>query len=780
MLNRNHNYKTTIRGRHNLCLAHLLKLVLPLLLILPLSVSSQEAEKPADVPDTAYQPLVYSNDDTETCLEVNRAVFARHYANQDMSYESLASDALKSYLEALDYRRMIFLSSDIAAFEQNYASRMNDILRDCNLEPAYNIFNTYRKKSMDRYEKLLTGLEERINNIDYSRNEYWHSNRKESDLPYPANPKEADHLWHADIKNTALAMRLQGKSSTDTVTAIRKQISTQRRNMRKVYSSDVLSAYLNAYLQLFDMHTSYFPPARSEDFNISMRLSLDGIGALLRQEGDYTKVAEVMSGGPADRQGELKAGDRITGVAQGLGDYENIIGWRLDKVVEKIRGPRNSTVRLKVIDAGTTGQEQFREISIVRGKVKLEKQAAKKEIIDVEYRGVVRRVGVVVLPSFYLDFDAQRQRERDYRSSSRDVDRLLSELVKAEPPVDGLIIDLRSNSGGSLAEANNVTGMFIEQGPSVQVRHSNGRLQRWGKPRRGKYYDKPLAVLMNRASASASEIFAAAMQDYGRAVIIGSRSYGKGTVQSLHPLSEGQIKVTDAKFYRISGASTQRRGVIPDVLYPAIYDVTTVGESVSEHALEWDQIHKVRHRDFYDIASIRGELQQLHESRTTDHPEFNYLREREKFRVDRRQRNKVLSLNETQRKMNHEQDKMQEETLKKIRDSATKDSAQSTTQVITANANTSTALAALHSTTTLNAGPGLKQLAKKEDKDKTAKKDKKGSKASKTKEDPLLVEAALILMDSIQILDPKRLISTNMSKPHSLHTPQQEAATAAP
>lgn len=692
-----------------------------------------------------YSPLTLSAEQTKLCLEINKVVFSRHYAHADVDTKVLAGKTLDTYVGNLDYRRMVLLRGDISTFKHAYAKLMPSALIKCNLKPAYAIFNTYRKKALDRYNKTLQGLEEQIARFDYSVDEVWISDRKKMKLPYPKNRAEADDLWRRNLKNQVLGLELIGKKAPEIVSTIRERLIDERRNLRSLYSSDVLALYINSYLQLLDTHTGYFPPTRSEDFNISMRLSLEGIGAMLRQDGEYTKVTDVLAGGPASKQSNLKSGDRIIGVAQGLGEYENVIGWRLDKVIEKIRGPRNSTVRLKVLAPENNTYEEARDISIVRDKVKLEQQAAKKSVVEVEYEGALRRIGVVTLPSFYLDFSAQRRREADYRSSTRDVSKLLGALEKEGDGIDGLIIDLRNNAGGSLVEANTLTGMFIETGPTVQVRHSDGRVRRHGKLRRSRYYNRPLAVLVNRGSASASEIFGAAIQDHGRGVVIGTTSYGKGTVQSLHTLSKGQVKITDAKFYRISGASTQRRGVIPDVLFPPTYDVELLGEDTLEFALEWDQMTSVRHRHFYDIGSITEQLRQLHAERTLNHPEFEYLRQLAVVRDERKhRRNQGVPLSEEKRKARHEEDKQRKTQLDDIR----RPKPVTTTATTTTGTSTSSKTVVIARETTASTDGDNKKIASTH-KPTERQSERKGE----SEEDPFLVETALILLDSMRLLN---------------------------
>ncbi|MEM1154058.1 MAG: carboxy terminal-processing peptidase, partial [Pseudomonadota bacterium] len=350
------------------------------------------------------------------------------------------------------------------------------------------------------------------------------------------------------------------------------------------------------------------------------------IGAVLQQEDEFTKVARLVAKGPADKQGELKPADRIIGVGQGVeGPIEDVIGWRLDEVVELIRGPKDSTVRLQVIPAKSKAGDKHKVVTIVRNKVKLEEQSAQKSIIEVPDGDRMIKVGVIDIPAFYIDFDAMRRGDDDYKSTTRDVKVLLQELQ--DEGVEGIVMDLRNNGGGSLQEANELTGLFIEYGPTVQIRHSSRRVWRDGKRLKTNYYDGPLVVLINRLSASASEIFAGAIQDYGRGLIVGDRSFGKGTVQTLIPLSEGQLKITESKFYRISGDSTQHRGVVPDLTFPALFDHDQIGESSLDNALSWDQINPVRHHRYNDLSSVVPLVTAMYEERSAANPDFVYLQD---------------------------------------------------------------------------------------------------------------------------------------------------------
>jgi carboxyl-terminal processing protease len=346
----------------------------------------------------------------------------------------------------------------------------------------------------------------------------------------------------------------------------------------------------------------------------------------LQLEDEYTKVARLVPKGPADKQGELHASDRIVGVGQDEdGEIEDVVGWRLDEVVELIRGPKDSTVRLEVIPAKSKSSDQRKVITIVRNKVKLEEQSAQKKILDIPNGEQTLKVGVIDIPAFYIDFEAMRRGDKDYKSTTRDVKKLLAELQ--EEGVDGIVVDLRNNGGGSLQEANELTGLFIEYGPTVQIRHSSRRVWRDGKRLKTEYYDGPLVVLINRLSASASEIFAGAIQDYERGIIVGDRSFGKGTVQTMVPLTEGQLKITESKFYRISGESTQHRGVVPDLTFPSLYDPEEIGESSLDHALNWDQINPVRHRRYNDLSTLLPSLNGLFDERSVHNPDFIYLEE---------------------------------------------------------------------------------------------------------------------------------------------------------
>ena len=419
---------------------------------------------------------------------------------------------------------------------------------------------------------------------------------------------------------------LAEKAPEEIPETLERRYQSQLKRLGQYNAQDVFQIYANTLAEQYDPHTNYFSPRRAENFDINMSLSFEGIGAILQIDDEYAKVTRLVPAGPADKQGGLRPSDLIMGVGQGeTGPIEDVIGWRLDEIVDLIRGPRDTTVRLEVIpDKGKS--DQRRVVPIRRNEVKLEEQAAQKQIIEfTDEDGQAHSVGVIDIPAFYIDFEAYRQGDKFYRSTTRDVKKLVDELVS--DGVEGIVIDLRDNGGGSLQEANQLTGLFIEYGPTVQIRSAESRVWRDGKRRRSQYYEGPLAVMINRLSASASEIFAGAIQDYGRGIIVGEQSFGKGTVQSLVPLQEGQLKITESKFYRVSGGSTQHRGVVPDINYPSLFDPEKIGESALDNALAWDQIAPTRFNRYNNYDSIIPTLASLHNARAANDPDYQFLQD---------------------------------------------------------------------------------------------------------------------------------------------------------
>lgn len=568
----------------------------------------------------AWSLIEYSEAQRDTIVEMVQQLQERHYAKLPYDDE-LSSQHLDNYIDSLDSSKMFFTAADIAEFEQ-YRLVMDEQLAQGKPDAGFAIFNRYHQRLQDRLENVIKTLPAAVTAMDFGVNESFPL--EVEDRHWAKDQAELDDLWRKQLKNQVLSLKLADKAADEIVPTLEKRYARQLKSVKQYNSQDVFQIYANALTELYDPHTNYLSPRSTENFNINMSLSLEGIGAVLQMDDEYTKVSSLVAKGPADKAGELHPSDRIVAVGQGAdGPLEDIIGWRLDEVVELIRGPKDTTVRLEVIPAKSKSTDERKVLTIVRNTVKLEEQAAQKKVLEIPSGEKIIKVGVIDIPAFYIDFDAMRRGEKDYKSTTRDVKNLLQELEGEG--VDGIVIDLRSNGGGSLQEANELTGLFIEYGPTVQIRHSSRRVWRDGKRLKSPYYEGPMVVLVNRLSASASEIFAGAMQDYQRAIIVGDRSFGKGTVQTLIPLTEGQLKITESKFYRISGESTQHRGVVPDLEFPSIYDTEEIGESALDHALNWDQISPIRHSNYGDLSSVLPTVQTQFLERSTHNPDFIFL-----------------------------------------------------------------------------------------------------------------------------------------------------------
>ena len=592
---------------------------------------------------SAKSAIEYTEAQRDTIVELVDQLQERHYAKLNYN-DVLSSEHLDHYIDTLDPAKMFFTDADIAHFEK-FRLVMDDQLPKGNLSAGYSIFNRFHERMQVRLENVLKTLPETIAAFDFTRDETFSLDVEARQ--WAKDQAELDDRWRKQLKNQVLSLKLADKAEDEIVPIIEKRYANQLKNVKQYNSQDVFQIYANSLTELYDPHSNYLSPRTSENFNINMSLSLEGIGAVLQMDEEYTKVARLVPKGPADKQGDLHPSDRIVGVGQDSeGALEDVIGWRLDEVVELIRGPKGSTVRLEVIPAKTKSTDERRVITIVRNTVKLEEQSAQKEVLEIPNGEELIKIGVIDIPAFYIDFDAMRRGEKEYKSTTRDVKRLLQELETEG--VDGIIVDLRNNGGGSLQEANELTGLFIEYGPTVQIRHSSRRVWRDGKRLKSPYYEGPLVVLVNRLSASASEIFAGAIQDYERGIIVGDRSFGKGTVQTLIPLAEGQLKITESKFYRISGDSTQHRGVVPDVEFPTLYDTEELGESSLEHALNWDQINPVRYRRYGDLSTVLPAIRAHFEARTERNPEFVFLEEQVNLAQQTREL-KELPLNEVAR-----------------------------------------------------------------------------------------------------------------------------------
>ena len=559
---------------------------------------------------------------------INYFIQRYHYRTAQLN-DDLSSQILDRYIETLDANRSYFLASDLERFEQ-MRFRVDDYLRKQELDPIFELFDLYRKRAIDRAEYSMRILSE---GFDLNIPESFRFNRSTS--PWPTDQAQLDDIWRRRVKNDYLSLKLAGQPHDDILKTLGNRYRQLSRRTKQITSTDVFETFINAYIASVEPHTSYFSPRSTENFKIRMSLSLEGIGAVLQTENEYTVVRRVVAGGPAELSQLLNAGDRIIGVGQNKErPLVDVIGWRLDDVVDLIRGPKNTVVRLRILPLQEGPDASGRIISIVRDTIRLEEQAAQKSVISVERDDHVYRMGVIDLPTFYVDFDGRSSGKTDYRSTTRDVARLVKEL-QAEN-TDGLIIDLRGNGGGALTEATTLTGLFIEKGPIVQVKNAKGRIEIKRDSDPTIVYRGTLAVLVDGNSASASEIFAGAIQDYGRGIVIGEPTYGKGTVQNLVDLDRyarnkdeklGQLKFTIAQFFRINGDSTQHRGVVPDILLPTARDDAERGERGLENALPWQQVTPTRYSPFdqADLSAVLPNIRSLHQTRVADDPGFEFL-----------------------------------------------------------------------------------------------------------------------------------------------------------
>lgn len=602
--------------------------------------SQQEVDLSAE-----FSPLEPTRDQREASIHIARSLLLNHYRKQDIDKE-LSEKAYNFYLDSLDSQHLYLLQSDIDAFEP-YRFRLHNALKTGQLEPGFRIFNRYQERVIARLRQQIKDLKKGFKDVNFKAEEYILTDRSETSLP--KNAAELDDVWRRRIKSAVLSLILDDKSEEEAQETLIKRYENQLKRTLQSRSEDAFQIYMNAFTSVYDPHTTYFSPRTSENFNINMSLSLEGIGAVLQSDNEFTKVVRLVPGGPAQMQGQLSTADRIVGVAQGDKEMVNVIGWRLDEVVQLIRGDKHSLVRLEVIPTESKLDTETEIIPIIRDKVKLEDQAASSSKVIIERDGKSHTIGVIDLPTFYADFQAMQQGDPNYKSTTRDVLSLLKEL-QAENTIDGLVIDLRGNGGGSLDEANRLTGLFINEGPTVQVRSANDRVEVLVDPDPKLVYNGPLVVLVDRLSASASEIFAGAIQDYGRGIIMGSQTFGKGTVQSVRPLNHGQLKITQAKFYRISGASTQHKGVVPDILMPALIDKSKVGEDSYDHALKWDSIKSAKFQNLNFVAGLSEALNKQHMKRIVLQPEYNILLEEIALLESQRAKDRV-TLNKNKREL---------------------------------------------------------------------------------------------------------------------------------
>lgn len=642
--------------------------------------------------------------------------------------DAMSSEIFEGFLESLDGNKQFFTAADIQRFEP-YRLRMDDAVRGGDPSPAFAMFAVYRERVAERVahaRKLLA------REPDFSGSERWEYDRE--DAPWAADAAALDELWRKSVMNDWLRLKLAGKEAAEIRKTLDRRYAQLDRSVEQLKGEDVFSLFLNAYTAAIDPHTNYLNPRTAENFNQAMSLSLEGIGAQLQRQDDVVVIREIIPGGPAAMDGTLKAGDRIVGVGQGRsGVVEDVIGWRIDDVVAKIRGDKGTQVRLEYIPAenGVDGEHQV--VTLTRARVQLSEQAAKSKLYNIPAQEGLpaRKIGVIELPTFYQDFEGRRRNGRDYTSATRDVAALLAGFK--EQGVDGVVLDLRNNGGGSLDEAVQLTGLFVDRGPVVQVRESGGRVTVNSDNSPGVAWDGPLAVLVNRASASASEIFAGAMQDYGRALVIGETTFGKGTVQNLVDLDRwpategprfGHVKLTIAQFFRIEGGSTQHKGVVPDIAYPLSVDANEFGESTYDNALPWTRIAAVPHERYGNFEPLLPRLQAMHARRIADDLEFQWWSE-DVSRYREEAARKYLSLNEAERRAERERQERQRKERQAIRKEK---------------------------------GLDLDPLAEETDDGLTANerdvvKDAAREKAAEKRPDPLQREAAAILANAIGLLE---------------------------
>lgn len=574
-----------------------------------------------------------------------------HYRRIKLN-DSLSAAILDRYVKELDNSKTYFLAADVKSFEK-FKYAIDDLTRNENVNPAFEIYNVFAKRYKERMDYVMKNLIQQ--NFDYSVDEYYETDRDKENW---ANSKEElNDVWRKIIKSQALSLKLAGKKPEEISEALKTRYQRFSKSFSQFNAEDVFTIYMNSITESYDPHTNYLSPKQSDLFKQQMSLSLEGIGAQLQAENDYTKVIRILPGGDAQKSGKVNVNDLIIGVAQGKeGEMVDVVGWRLDDVVKLIKGPKGTIVRLLILPAKTGVNGPPQEVILVRDKIKLEDQAAKKEVINYQIQGRAAKLGVISLPSFYMDYDAYQKGDPNYKSTTRDVKRLIGEL-KAEG-VEGIVMDLRNNGGGSLPEAVDLTGLFIKDGPVVQVKNSSSKIEVLPDDNKEIFYSGPLVVLTNRFSASASEIFAGAIQDYQRGVVVGESTFGKGTVQTVLDLNRfindkepvGELKLTFQKFYRVTGSSTQHKGVLPDVYFPSAFDAEQYGESANPSALPWDVIKPTAYQKVTDVNDkVISSLNKSYLERTKlDVSLRKYMVETEDLKKNLSQTK--ISLNEAKRK----------------------------------------------------------------------------------------------------------------------------------
>ena len=578
---------------------------------------------------------------------ISRKVIEQYHYKQHRLDDALSVEILRQYLKTLDPNKSFFTAEDINRFEKEYARILDDDIRHARLENPFSIFKLYRQRVEERVSHALSLIS---GTIDIHSSETYLVDRE--DAEWAPTRASLDELWRKRIRNDYIVLKLADKEDKEIREQLAKRYESLLHRTQQMTANDVFQTFMNAYSVALEPHTGYMLPHNAENFDISMRLSLQGIGAVLSSDNEHTVIQKIVTGGPAEKSGKLAAGDKIIGVAQGRnGEMVDVVGWRLQKVVEKIRGRKGTVVRLNVIPKKAGNSGAAREIVIVRDKIKLEEQAAKYQIIDDDPSLQGMKIAIIEIPAFYRDFRGASLGSSDFRSTTRDVRDILGKL--AEEQVDGIVIDLRNNGGGSLTEATELTGLFIEKGPVVQIRDYNGEVESEVDPDPQMVYRGPLVVMINRNSASASEIFAGAIQDYGRGVLVGEPTFGKGTVQQLVDLSNyissgsdmGRLRMTIAQFFRVNGGSTQHKGVIPDIPFPSIED-EDYGERSYDNALPWAKIPAAAYSG-WKIGNLAPVIA-AHKDRIASDNGFDYLHGEAEL-IEKLKSEKRVSLNFEQR-----------------------------------------------------------------------------------------------------------------------------------
>jgi carboxyl-terminal processing protease len=602
-----------------------------------------------------------------------RILSSYHYRKTKLN-DSLSAAIFDKYIDAIDHGKLYYLASDIAAFDK-YKNSFDDYLQKRELDVPFEMYNVFRKRYKERSEYIQTLLKE-TKPFDFSADESMNTDREKA--VWAKSTEELNDTWRKYLKSEALDLKLSGKADTAVVGMLRDRYKNRDRALGRIRTEQVFQMFMNAYAESMDPHTSYMAPTSADRFKQEMSQSLEGIGALLGEEDNYIKIKDVIPGGPAFKGKQLKKEDKIIAVAQGdEGKMVDIIGWFVDDAVKLIKGPKSTVVRLQVISADALPGTPPKEYRLVREKIKLEEQRAKSEIVSINNANKNFKIGVIDIPLFYRDFEGAQHKEKEFSSTTRDVQKLITELQAAN--VDGIVIDLRNNGGGSLTEAVSLTGLFINRGPVVQVKEGQGEIEVQSDNDPSIAYDGPMAVMVNRFSASASEIFAAAIQDYKRGIIVGEQTYGKGTVQTLIDLNQwvpketdqlGQVKLTVAKFYRINGSSTQLKGVMPDLELPTAFKTNEYGEGSQPSALPWDQIASSRYEMTNNVnAKIIGQLQDKYKQRLKSDEELKTLvKTLDEFKAARE--NKVVSLQESKRKLERDEAEKKRTAMKQLGEDA--------------------------------------------------------------------------------------------------------------